>query len=164
MLKRWASQALSPVTLMITLLLSSLKSGAKVQLIIDIDKEKGIYLLKIRFSCNNISKRKRPCELSQSRFRMSFMNSSITILTFLLPFGSKRDKLERFNAKKESKKHPFLQGLHSLFISLMQEKRNQRVHYPQGPLHRGMQPENCRNRQFSAGFGKPGHGLILFIS
>ena len=29
---------------MITLLLSSLKSGAKVQLIIDIDKEKGIYL------------------------------------------------------------------------------------------------------------------------
>ena len=62
MLKRWASQALSPVTLMITLLLSSLKSGAKVQLIIDIDKEKGIYLcedlfflqyrffLKMRFS------------------------------------------------------------------------------------------------------------------
>ena len=44
MLKRWASQALSPVTLMITLLLSSLKSGAKVQLIIDIDKEKEIYL------------------------------------------------------------------------------------------------------------------------
>ena len=39
MLKRWASQALSPVTLMITLLLSSLKSGAKVQLIIDIDKQ-----------------------------------------------------------------------------------------------------------------------------
>ena len=70
MLKRWASQALSPVTLMITLLLSSLKSGAKVQLIIDIDKEKGIYLLKIRFSCNIISKRKRPCELSQSRFRI----------------------------------------------------------------------------------------------
>ena len=27
-----------------------------------------------------------------------------------------------------------------LFISLMQEKRNQRVHYPQGPLQRGMQP------------------------
>ena len=27
-----------------------------------------------------------------------------------------------------------------MFISLMQEKRNQRVHYPQGPLHRGMQP------------------------
>ena len=27
-----------------------------------------------------------------------------------------------------------------LFISLMQEKRNQRVHYPQGPLDRGMQP------------------------
>ena len=52
MLKRWASQALSPVTLMITLLLSSLKSGAKVQLIIDIGKEKGIYLAKIRFSCN----------------------------------------------------------------------------------------------------------------
>ena len=70
MLKRWASQALSPVTLMITLLLSSLKSSAKVQLIIDIDKEKGIYLLKIRFSCNIISKRKRPCELSQSRFRI----------------------------------------------------------------------------------------------
>jgi len=44
MLKRWASQALNPVTLMITLLLSTLKSGAKVQLIIDIDKEKGIYL------------------------------------------------------------------------------------------------------------------------
>jgi len=44
MLKRWASQALSPVTLMITLLLSTLKSGAKVQLIIDIDKEKEIYL------------------------------------------------------------------------------------------------------------------------
>jgi hypothetical protein len=63
-------QALSPVTLMITLLLSSLKSGAKVQLIIDIDKEKGIYLAKIRFSCNIISKRKRPCELSQSRFRI----------------------------------------------------------------------------------------------
>ena len=115
MLKRWASQALSPVTLMITLLLSSLKSGAKVQLLIDIDKEKGIYLAKIRFSSNNISKRKRPCELSQSRFRMSFMNSSITILTFLLPFGSKRDKLERFNAKKESKKHPFLQGLYEDF-------------------------------------------------
>ena len=46
---RWASQALSPVTLMITLLLSSLKSDAKVQLLIDIDKEKGIYLAKIRF-------------------------------------------------------------------------------------------------------------------
>ena len=70
MLKRWASQALSPVTLMITLLLSSLKSSANVQLIIDIGKEKGIYLAKIRFSCNNISKRKRPCELSQSRFRI----------------------------------------------------------------------------------------------
>ena len=27
-----------------------------------------------------------------------------------------------------------------MFISLMQEKRNQRVHYPQGPLQRGMQP------------------------
>ena len=37
-------QALSPVTLMITLLLSTLKSGAKVQLIINIYKEKGIYL------------------------------------------------------------------------------------------------------------------------
>ena len=70
MLKRWASQALSPVTLMITLLLSSLKSGAKVQLIIDIDKEKGIYLVKIRFSCIIPSKQKRPCELSQSRFRI----------------------------------------------------------------------------------------------
>ena len=55
---------------MITLLLSSLKSCAKVQLIIDIDKEKGIYLARIRFSCNIISKRKRPCELSQSRFRI----------------------------------------------------------------------------------------------
>ena len=49
-----------------------------------------------------------------------------------------------------------------LFISLMQEKRNQRVHYPQGPLDRGMQTENCRNRQFSVGFGKPGRRLVLF--
>ena len=48
MLKRWASQALSPVTLMITLLLSSLKSSAKVQLIIDIDKEKGIFFATTR--------------------------------------------------------------------------------------------------------------------
>ena len=26
-------------------------------------------------------------------------------------------------------------------------------------VQRGMQTENCRNRQFSVGFGKPGHGL-----
>ena len=51
---------------------------------------------------------------------------------------------------------------HCSFISLMQEKRNQRVHYPQGPLDRGMQTENCRNRQFSVGFGKPGRRLVLF--
>ena len=35
---------------------------------------------------------------------------------------------------------PFRKGAKGyLFISLMQEKRNQRVHYPQGPLQRGMQ-------------------------
>ena len=38
-----------------------------------------------------------------------------------------------------------------LFISLMQEKRNQRVHYPQGPLDRGMQLTTGRDRP-SSGF------------
>ena len=36
-----------------------------------------------------------------------------------------------------------------LFISLMQEKRNQRVHYPQGPLDRGMQLTSGRDRPTS---------------
>ena len=41
------------------------------------------------------------------------------------------------------------QPINFLFISLMQEKRNQRVHYPQGPLHRGMQLIPCRDRTTS---------------
>lgn len=41
-----------------------------------------------------------------------------------------------------------------MFISLMQEKRNQRVHYPQGPLDRGMQLIPCRDRTTS-GFLRP---------
>ena len=49
MLKRWAFQALSPVTLTITQILSIFKSRAKVLLIIDIYKEKGIYLCKNPF-------------------------------------------------------------------------------------------------------------------
>ena len=50
-----------------------------------------------------------------------------------------------------------------MFISLMQEKRNQRVHYPQGPLDRGMQTGTRRNRRVPVGFSKPGHGLLFFI-
>ena len=49
MLKRWAFQALSPVTLTITLILSIFKSRAKVQLIIDIGKKKSGYLCKNPF-------------------------------------------------------------------------------------------------------------------
>ena len=75
--------------------------------------------------------------------------------------------IDRGGGACEESQAPFLCSFRkepkgNLFISLMQEKRNQRVHYPQGPLQRGMQTENCRNRQFSVGFGKPGHGLYFF--
>ena len=58
---------------------------------------------------------------------------------------------------------PFRKGAKGyLFISLMQEKRNQRVHYPQGPLQRGMQKIFRRDRRKILGFGKPGRRLIFF--
>ena len=50
------------------------------------------------------------------------------------------------------------QIIHSFSRSL-RENEPKEGRYPQGPLQRGMQKENCRNRQFSLGFGKPGHGL-----
>ena len=40
------------------------------------------------------------------------------------------------------------------------ERTKENIHPLQGPPYIGrMQTENCRNRQFSVGFGKPGHGL-----
>ena len=49
-----------------------------------------------------------------------------------------------------------------LFISLMQEKRNQRVHYLQGPLDRGMQKIFRRDRRKILCFGIAGRRDELF--
>ena len=61
-----------------------------------------------------------------------------------------------------------------VIILLFEKKQKDFVHFsharekepksalPPRPLDRGMQTENCRNRQFSVGFGKPGRRLVLF--
>ena len=76
----------------------------------------------------------------------------ILILNFLLSSARR---------KKQRSIHP-LQGLLFLFISLMQEKRNQRVHDPQGPLQRGMQP--LRLSLLHLGILDPSKGRDVFLS
>ena len=90
---------------MITLLLSSLKSGTNVQLIIDIDKEKGIYLCKNPFFLQYRSFLKDQKQFAWL-YQNPFLNKKGEFLTFLRPCGSKRPEVERFGAKKEAKKHP----------------------------------------------------------
>ena len=127
-------------------------SGAKVQQIIDMGKEKGIYLSKNPFFLSILAFLKKwffsrvpPC-MSFFFCRLHLQGHNhliILILNFLLSCVPAVASDQRSSASARRKKqrsiHP-LQGLLFLFISLMQEKRNQRVHYPQGPLQRGMQP------------------------
>jgi len=48
------------------------------------------------------------------------------------------------------------------FFSLTPRKEPKEGCYPQGPLHRGMQTEDCRNRQSSVGFSNAGRRVELF--
>ena len=52
-----------------------------------------------------------------------------------------------------------------LFIFLAQEKGTKRTSTPTkaSPYIGRMKTENCRNRQFSVGLGKPGLGLSLLL-
>ena len=51
----------------------------------------------------------------------------------------------------------------SFLLAQMKELKKTSTPSKASPYIGRMQTENCRNRQFSVGFGKPGHGLILFI-
>ena len=48
------------------------------------------------------------------------------------------------------------------FFSLTPRKEPKEGCYPQGPLHRGMQTEDCRNSQSSVGFSNAGRRVELF--
>ena len=47
-------------------------------------------------------------------------------------------------------------------FSLTPRKEPKEGCYPQGPLDRGMQTEDCRNRQSSVGFSNAGRRVELF--
>ena len=110
-------------------------SGAKVQQIIDMDKEKGIYLCKNPFFLSILAFWKsvflagfHPAWVFFCRLHLQGHNHLIIlILNFLLSCVPAVASDQRSSASARRKKqrsiHP-LQGLLFLFISLMQEKRN----------------------------------------
>ena len=51
----------------------------------------------------------------------------------------------------------------SFLLAQMKELKKTSTPSKASPYMGRMQTENCRNRQFSVGFGKPGHGLGFYF-
>lgn len=85
---------------------------------------------------------------------------------FVCPFGERSKRflfifsLARENEPKEcaTPKAP----LTSLTFVTTRPNEQDSMALAAPKVDRGMQTENCRNRQFSVGFGKPGRRLVLF--